>query len=177
MNELNLNTNKALILVDYQKEWTDESSDYFVGDILEVVNRTNKLIDFCRKQGYKIIFIRHIEKESNKVFAKNSKNVELIDKLHKESSDCLITKYKISPFYETDLEKQLEGFKEIVVSGILSNLCVRSLIHDAYDRDFKIKVIKDCCVSFDTETQNFTFKDIKATREEIDFVNLIDFVK
>jgi nicotinamidase-related amidase len=168
---------KALVLVDFEREWTDENSDYFVGNISDVIQRTNKLIDFCRANGYKIIFTRHIEKGSEGAFAENSERVELISELHKQDSDVLITKYKISPFYETGLEKELEGINQIVVAGILTNLCVRSLIQDAYDRDFEITVIKDCCTAFDEETQEFTFKDLKATRDEIEFLNLDEFIR
>jgi nicotinamidase-related amidase len=170
-------TTKALILVDFEKEWTDKSSDYFVGDISELIKKTNKLIDYCRKNDYKIIFTTHVEKDSDEAFAPNSKNVEIIDELHKQDSDVLITKNKISPFYQTDLEKHLEGIDEIVICGILTNLCVRSLAQDAYDRDFKITIIKDCCRAFDEETHNFTIKDLKSTREEIEFLNLNEFIK
>lgn len=170
-------SSEALILIDLQKEWTDKSSDYFVGDISEVIKRTNKLIDSCRKKSYKIIFTRHIEKDSGGGFAENSENVQLIDGLHKESSDTIITKNKISPFFKTTLEKEMKGIKEVIVCGILTNLCVRSFVHDAYDRDMEITVIKDCCIAFDEETQEFTFKDLKSTREEIEFLNLNEFIK
>ena len=50
----------ALVLVDFQKEWTNPESDDFLGDIKQLVQRTNKLIDFCRKKGCKIIFTRHV---------------------------------------------------------------------------------------------------------------------
>ena len=170
-------TSKALILVDFENEWTDKNSDYFVGDISELIEKTNKLIDYCRKNDYKIIFTTHVEKDSDEAFAPNSKNVEIIDALHKEDSDVLIIKNKISPFYQTDLEKYLEGIDEIVICGILTNLCVRSLAQDAYDRDFKITIIKDCCKAFDNKTQEFTFKDLKATREEIEFLNLNEFIE
>ncbi len=169
-------SSKALVLVDFEKEWTDKKSDYFVGDISQVIERTNRLIDYCRKNGFKIIFTRHIEKDSNAAFAKNSPNVEIIDELHKENSDLLITKYKISPFFETDLDKHLQGIDKIVVCGILTNLCVRSLVQDAYDRDFDIVVIKDCCVAFDDDTHEFTIKDLKSTREEIEFLDADDFI-
>jgi len=170
-------SSKALILVDFEKEWTNESSDYFVGDISEVIERTNKLIDFCRKNNYKIIFTTHIEKDSDGAFAENSENVEIIDEINKQDSDVLIRKNKISPFFKTPLEQELQNIDEIIVCGILTNLCVRSLVQDAYDRDFDIKVIKDCCVAFDDETQEFTFKDLKATREEIEFLNLNEFIE
>ena len=168
---------KALILVDFEKEWTDKGSDYFVGDISKVIQRTNKLIDACRARGYKIIFTTHMEKDSEDAFAENSKNVEIIPELHKKSSDILIKKNKISPFYKTSLDRKLKEIKQIVVCGILTNLCVRSLVQDAYDKEFGITIIKDCCVSMDKKTQDFTFKDLKATREEIEFLNLKDFVK
>lgn len=170
-------TSKALILVDYEKEWTNKESDYYVGDISEVIQRTNQLIDFCRKNDYKIIFIQHIEEGSEGAFVENTQNVEFFDELHVEESDSIITKYRISPFYKTALDKELEGIDEIIASGILTNLCLRSLVQDAYDRDFDIKIIKDCCTAFDEETHEFTFKDLKATREEIEFLDLNDFLK
>src|SRR3972149_243255 len=161
-------SNKALVLVDFESEWTDKESDYFVGDISGLIKKTNKLIDYCRKRGYKIIFTAHVEKDSDSEFAEGSKNVEIIEELHKK---------KISPFYKTNLEKELKGINEIIICGILTNLCVRSLAQDAYDRMYKIKIIKDCCIAFDEETHNFTLKDLKATREEIEILNLEDFIK
>lgn len=168
---------KALLLVDLENEWLDKKSDYFVGDISSTLKRTNKLIDACRRMKYKIIFITHIEKGSDAAFAPGSKNVAIISSLHRNKGDVLIKKNKISPFYNTTLSKELKGIKEIAVSGILSNLCVRSTVQDAYDRDFKITVIKDCCVSFDKKTQDFTFKDLKFTRPEVEFLNLSQLAK
>ena len=168
---------KALVLVDFQKEWTNSDSDDFLGNLTELVKKTNKLIDFCRKKGYKIIFTRHVEKESNDVWAEKSEGTKLIENLHREKQDVVIIKHKISPFYKSELDKELKDTEEIIVAGILTNMCVRSLIQDAYDRDFEITVIKDCCETYDKKTQEFTFKDLKSTREEIEFLDLDEFVK
>ncbi|MEK9168020.1 MAG: isochorismatase family cysteine hydrolase [Patescibacteria group bacterium] len=168
---------KALIIIDFEKEWVNKDSEYFVGDISEVIKKTNQLIDVCRISGYKIIFTTHVEKNSDGAFAQNTENTEIIDTLHKKVNDILISKNKISPFFKTTLEQDLQGIDEVVVCGILTNLCVRSAVQDAYDRDFTIKVIKDCCVSFDTKTQEFTFSDLKATREEVEFLNLDELIE
>lgn len=168
---------KALIVVDLEKEWTDPNSEFFVGNISSELERTNRLIDYCRENNYKIIFTRHIEEDSEDVFAERSENTEIMDEIHKKDTDTIINKYRISPFYKTALENELSGTEEVVVAGILTNLCVRSTVQDAYDRDFDITVIKNCCVAFDEETQQFTFKDIKETREEVKFLNLEDFVE
>jgi nicotinamidase-related amidase len=70
----------------------------------------------------------------------------------------------------------LYGIKRVIVAWILTNLCVRSFIQDAYDREFAITVIKDCCVAHTLETQEFTFYDLAQTREEIEFTDLKEFV-
>ncbi|MGM5488166.1 MAG: cysteine hydrolase family protein [Nanobdellota archaeon] len=165
----------ALILVDFENEWLDENSEYYVGDITAILEQTNRLIDHARKEGYKIIFTRHVEEDGD-VFQAGTKNCELISDLKYEENDTVITKHRISPFYNTNLEGALKGIDHIVTCGILTNLCVRSLVQDAYDRDFDITVITDCCVAFDQETQDFTFRDLKATREEVSFVSLEEFV-
>lgn len=168
---------KALILVDFENEWIDKNSDYYLGDISKVLQKTNRLIDFCRKKGYKIIFTTHVEKDSDSAFAPGSNKVKIINELHRQASDVLIVKNKISPFYKTALEQELKSIPTIVIAGLLTNLCVRSLAQDAYDRDFQIAIIKDCCRALDEETHRFTLKDLKATREEIEFFNLEEFLK
>ena len=168
---------KALLIVDWEKEWTDAKSDYFVSDLSSATVKINKLIAFCRAGGYKIIFIKHVERGSEDAFVENSKNVEFIDGLDIKKSDTIITKYKISPFFKTNLDAKLKGIKKVVVAGILTNLCVRSTVQDAYDRDFEIVLIKDCCKAFDDETHRFTIKDLKATRDEIEFLNLKEFIE
>jgi nicotinamidase-related amidase len=54
---------------------------------------------------------------------------------------------------------------------------VRSFIQDAYDREFAITVLKDCCVAHTPEIQEFTFFDLSQTRDEIDFTNFKEFVE
>ncbi|MFA7298404.1 MAG: isochorismatase family cysteine hydrolase [Candidatus Absconditabacterales bacterium] len=167
-------TEIALVLIDYQSEWTNPESEYYVGDIQEVVGKVNYLIDHCRTRGFKIIRTKHRETNSTDFFGPETK---FIPELKFQDTDTVIIKNKISPFYKTLLEKELEGIKHVIVCGILTNLCVRSFIQDAYDREFKITVIKDCCVAHDLELQEYTFYDLAQTREEIDFTNIKEFTE
>ena len=50
-------------------------------------------------------------------------------------------------------------------------------MEESYDRDMKITVIKDCCAANTPEKQEFTFADLKDTREEIEFINFEEFVE
>ena len=71
---------KALILVDFQNEWIDNKSEYYVGDISEVLEKTKKLIEYCRSKNYKIIFTKHVEEEGEFT----GQNAEIIDELKKD---------------------------------------------------------------------------------------------
>lgn len=169
--------NKALVLVDLENEWRDKDSDYYVGDLSKLIGKINQLIDHCRDNGYKVVFIRHVENDSDGAFAEGSENTELFDELHRDEDDVVVTKHAISAFYQTDLEKVLDDVDEIMVGGILTNLCVRSLVSDAYDRGFGTTIVEDCCVAMDQVTHEFTLKDLKDTREEIDIVELEELTK
>jgi nicotinamidase-related amidase len=57
-------TEIALVLIDYQSEWTNPESEYYVGDVQEVVGKVNYLIDHCRTRGFKIIRTKHRENDS-----------------------------------------------------------------------------------------------------------------
>lgn len=166
-----------LIVVDVQNEWRTEWSDYYVGDLADLVRNINTLIDACRQKGDTIIFIRHVEKDAEDAFAEDTERSALMDELHRDNADIVITKHKISPFYKTNLESLLEGSEQVTVCGILTNLCVRSLVNDLYDRDFNTVLVEDCCVAMDKETHEFTLEDIENTRPEIKIVTLDVFTR
>ena len=164
---------RALLVIDWQKEYIDKNSGYYVNSNLEKeTSSLNEIIIKWREKDYPVIFIRHNETEGEN-FLKGSKNAELQDALNVSTTDYFTDKHHISSFYKTNLEKILEDnqISELYICGILTNLCVRSAISDAYDRGFNIKVIKDLCISFNPEIQTFTIEDIKNTRPEVKMIS------
>ncbi|MDR2415792.1 MAG: isochorismatase family protein [Candidatus Peribacteria bacterium] len=90
--------------------------------------------------------------------------------------DVIIPKYKISSFYETDLEKHLQGIENIVVAGIPTNLCVRMFVEEAYDRGFNIVLIEDVSQTYNDTLHDFTLDDLNESRPELDIVRLEQFL-
>ncbi len=162
-----METTTAVILVDLQNEWQVPGSAYELGDLTEIISNTNRLLDYARRKGYKIIFTKHIEPEGV-YFAPNSTRSDILTKIARSEKDIVIEKHKISPFYQTALEEELQGIDHIVAAGILTNLCVRSLVSDAYDRDYRITVIKNCCKAMSEDIHVFTLNDLAMTRPEVE---------
>jgi nicotinamidase-related amidase len=102
----------ALVLIDYQTEWRNPESEYYVGDLVDIVSKVNFLIDFCKARKYKIIFTKHVEPDAPEYF---SNTTQIIPELKLSEADVIIVKHKISPFYKTELDKELEGVKNVVV--------------------------------------------------------------
>jgi len=170
-----MQTKTAIVLIDLQNAWTDDQSEYYVWNLKEFIAKTNYLLNYARNMDYKIIFTRHIEQQWD--FAEHNINSHIMDWIEKSSTDIVIQKHKISSFYKTHMEEELSWIENVVVCGILTNLCVRSFVQDAYDRDYKIVLIKDCCVAFDKKTHEFTLEDLKHTRDEIDILDLEAFLE
>ena len=165
---------KALVVVDWQEEWRTPESEEYVGELKEETAKVKTLIDYCRSKGIPVIFVRHLEEGSEEGFS--GKRASIMHELEVGDSK-VVNKSRVSPFYRTNLEEALRetGADEIIVAGILTNLCVRSLASGAYDRDYKVTVIKDCCVAFSKEIHEFTLQDLEETRG-INIVKLENFI-
>jgi len=161
-----------LLIIDYQEEWRDKKSNYYLGQFKTQLHNASHLVNYFHEKKWPVIFTRHIEIGSTTAFVEGTKNAQIASELNVAKADHVVTKNKISPFYKTDLEKiiQRQRADELIIAGIMTNLCVRSAISDAYDRDYRVKVVTDACVSDSRAVDKFTFKDLKKTRPEIDFV-------
>lgn len=72
-----------------------------------------------------------------------------MEELGYDPREKTITKTRVSPFYQTDLEAYLneKGITEIVVAGVATDLAVSSITRDAHDRDIVVTVIGDACAT------------------------------
>lgn len=165
--------NTALVLIGLQELWRDKKSDYHLRNMDALIDRACYLIQYAREMNYKIIFVRHIEKEWP--FADNDPLSNVIEDLCPQADDVIIKKHKISCFYKTNLEEELSWIKNIVVAWIPTNLCVRMFVEEAYDREFNLALIEDICQTYNDKLQEFTLDDLNESRPDLDIVRLEKF--
>jgi len=67
--------------------------------------------------------------------------------------EVVITKHRVSAFPGTDLEMILRanGIETLVLFGIATSGVVLATFLDAFDLDFRVAVIHDCCVDLNPE--------------------------
>jgi len=60
-------------------------------------------------------------------------------------NEKVIFKHRYSAFYNTDLETVLRclNVEDLVISGVMTNLCCESTTRDAYHRDYRVFFLAD----------------------------------
>jgi len=79
----------------------------------------------------------------------------LVELLRPDEDDYFVLKPKHSGFYSTTLEVLLEYLEAeaLILTGIAGNICVLFTANDAYLRDFRLLVPRDCVAS-NTSAEN-----------------------
>lgn len=164
----------ALVIINMQNARIDKSSEYYLWNLDTMIEKINYLIAYAREMGYKVIFINHHEAEG--AFALDNPLSDFIPELAIDKDDVVINKFKVSSFYNTKLESELIGVKNLVVCWALTNLCVRMFVEEAYDREYRIALIDDLTVAYSDDLHDITLQDLSDTRTELNILSLEQFV-
>ena len=94
---------------------------------------------------------------------------EVIEELSPQQNDFIIEKSRFSGFYETDLNLTLKDLNidTVVVVGVVTNICVRSTIHDAFFRGYQVIVPEDCVMATGEREQESSLYDIQTHFGEV----------
>jgi biuret amidohydrolase len=146
------NKNKsALLVIDMQCFFLDPASPTFTCGGIAVIPGLKRLITAFRKAGRPVIYTKHVHHPGlldagimqwwwEGMCIEDSPESEIHDELKPMPEEKIILKHRYSAFYNTDLETVLRCMKieDIVICGIMTNLCCESTARDAYFRDYRI---------------------------------------
>ena len=163
----------ALVIVDMLNDFCKEGGAMVLPEGLETIEPTQNLIKAFREKKLPIIYINdcHRAGKYDKEFEKRSPHciegtwgAQVIDELAPREEDYQIPKRRFSGFYQTDLDLVLRelGRKSVVVTGVVTNICVRSTCHDAFFLGYQVIVPKDCVRATGPREQESTLWDIET---------------
>jgi nicotinamidase-related amidase len=86
-------------------------------------------------------------------FLKDTSGTSPLPELHRDVSEPLIVKPRVSPFFGTRLEQLLRtaGVTEVFLVGVATEHVVLAAARDAHDRDFHVTVLADAVASSTSE--------------------------
>lgn len=159
-----MKANSALLLIDIQ-------NDYFEGGLNELTGsreagiNAQKLLRYFRGRSLPVIHIQHLSNRSDAAFFfPGTKGAEIHPCVTPLETESVITKHTPNSFYRTDLHARLQakGITELVICGMMIQLCVDATVRAAKDLGYGCTVIQDACA-----TRELDFQGVKIEAENV----------
>jgi nicotinamidase-related amidase len=154
----------ALLVIDMQEFFLDPDSPTFTCGGLAILPNVKRLISAFRGEGRPVIFTRHVHHPDlldagimawwwKGMCIEGSPESEVHREIKPLPKEKVILKHRYSAFYNTDLETVLRclGVKDLVIAGIMTNMCCESTARDAYYRDYRVFIPADGTGSINEE--------------------------
>ena len=163
--------NRALIVVDMQNGFCHpDGSLPRLGMALagadSAVRQTAVAVRQARGAGVPVVYTRHQYRpgradEGQRLselsgdlaaiggLAAGSWDAAVVDELGAGAGDLYIDKARFDAFLWTSLDPLLRGLgaEQLVVCGVVTNICVESTVRAAFMRDYKVTLLADCCAA------------------------------
>jgi nicotinamidase-related amidase len=154
---MKLNQEKsALLIIDMQDFFLDPHSPTFTCGGLAILPVLTRLASVFREKNRPVIYTKHVHHPDNLdsgimgwwwkgMCIEGSAESEIHHDITPLPSEKVIFKHRYSAFYNTDLETILRCLKieDLVISGIMTNMCCESTARDAYYRDYRVFFLAD----------------------------------
>lgn len=149
----------ALLCLDMQRFFFEPESHAFIPAAPEILPPISRLIDAFQRARRPIYATRHTNTPANAammgrwwrdLIAPESPESELIDPLQEVPELTVIEKHQYDAFHQTQLETQLAstGVEQLVVTGVMTHLCVETTIRSAFVRGFEVYFPLECSATY-----------------------------
>ncbi|SFG90664.1 cysteine hydrolase family protein [Sporolactobacillus nakayamae] len=159
-------SDKVLLIIDMINPLQFSRADLLLNEMRQMVGPLADLIARARQSTIPIIFVNDNSGrwESDRDYliseAMKGPGASVVRQILPASSDYFIIKPKHSGFFATPLHALLHdlGAETLILTGVAGNICVLFTANDAYMRDYKLIVPKDCCASNVEEDNDYALR-------------------
>lgn len=170
-NRLRFDPSQAVILVvDMLNDFLEPGGEMVLLSGRRIIDPLNRLLAEGRRHGMRIVWLCDEHPlDDDREFAKRVPHcrpgtwgAEIIEAMDVDPGELRIAKRRYSGFYGTDLDLYLRewGARQVVVTGVVTNICVRSTVHDAYFLGYDVFVPEDCVSATSDREQASSLYDI-----------------
>lgn len=162
----------ALVIVDMINEFCKPGGKMVLPGYEALIPRQQALIDAARHAGMPVVYVIDSHRRGmrqDREFLKRTPHgeeqtwaTEVVEEIAPGDEDFTVVKHRYSAFYQTDMDLLLRDMKidQLVVCGVVTNICVRSTVHDAFFNGYDVIVPHDACAATSLREQDSSLYDI-----------------
>lgn len=162
----------AVLVVDMINEFCVDGGAMVLPGAERLYGPQNAVIRAARDGGAAVVFLvdthrRNMRRERE--FLKRTPHgfeggwgCQVVADLDQRDDDIVVVKRRYSGFFNTDLDVTLKDMEidTVVVLGVVTNICVRSTVHDAFFLGYQVFVPEDCVAATGPREQDSSLYDI-----------------
>ena len=162
----------ALLLIDFINDLEFDSAEKLFPRALAAARATAALRQRARQAGVPVVYCNDNFGKWRSDFrtllehclTQDVRGRPIAELLRPDEDDYFVLKPKHSGFHSTTLDVLLAhlGATTLILAGIAGNFCVLFTAHDAYMRDFKLVVPRDCIASEEEAQDLFAVQHLAA---------------
>ena len=162
---------RALLVIDMQNAFCHPDGSFAQLDMgLEgadlAVRNAAVAVAQARRAAIPVVFTRHVYRpgraDEGRALIRNSPalaginglaagfwDADMVDELGCGPEDLVVDKVRFDAFQWTSLDPLLRGLgvSELIVCGVVTNLCVETTVRSAFMRDYPVTLLADCCAA------------------------------
>jgi len=162
-------TRTAVIVVDMVNEFFEPGGKMVLAGGTALYAPVNALLDAAHTAHLPVFYTNQWLRPDDALFKKriphcliDTWGARLVDALHRAPEDILVPKRRYSAFFGTDLDLHLRERQRatVLVAGVVTNICVRSTVHDAFFLGYEVVVPVECVAATSPQAQETSLYDI-----------------
>jgi len=162
----------GIVVIDMLNEFCKPGGAMVLPGYERLVAPQKTVIDAGRAAGSPVLFVADTHRKNvrqDREFLKRTSHclegswgAQVIDELEPRPDDLYIVKRRYSAFFNTDLDLTLRDLRvdTLVIIGVVTNICVRSTVHDGFFLGYQVVVPEDCVAATGPREQESSLYDI-----------------
>ncbi|OAY63548.1 Nicotinamidase 2 [Ananas comosus] len=155
----------ALLVIDAQQ--------HFAGVAAPMLPALRATVGLCRGAGMRVVYTRHRHRSPadygmlgewwpGDLILDGTPDAALLPDIARLPNDPVVDKSTYSAFAGTGLEEMLRGMgvEEVVVTGVMTNLCCETTAREAFVRGFRVFFSADATATANRELHEATLKNM-----------------
>jgi len=161
----------AVIVVDMVNEFFEPGGKMVLAGGTALYAPVNALVDAAHTAHLPVFYTNQWLRPDDALFKKRIPHclmytwgAHLVDALHRAPEDIIVPKRRYSAFFGTDLDLHLRErqIATVLVAGVVTNVCVRSTVHDAFFLGYEVVVPVECVAATSPQAQATSLYDIET---------------